>query len=87
MLNDVKPAIVAAVQEYLNEINTQWKDTQIVSVNEFTNEGLIVRISKLESRILDVTGVLDVENLTVNGSKRNVTLGLNELAVLGGADL
>lgn len=84
VLNDVKPATIAAVQEYLNEINTQWKDTQIVSVNEFTNEGLIVRISKLESRILDVTGVLDVENLTVNGTKRNVTLGLNELAILGG---
>lgn len=84
VLEDVKPAIVSSIQEYMAEVNAAWKDTQAVSVNEFTNEGLIVRIAKLESRILDVTGVLDVENLTINGSNRNLQLGLNELVVLGG---
>lgn len=83
-LEDVKPAIVSNIQEYIAELNAGWKDTQVVSVNEFTNEGLIVRIAKLESRILDVAGVLDVENLKVNGSNRNLQLGLNELAVMGG---
>lgn len=84
VLEDVKPAIVSNIQEYIAELNAGWKDTQVVSVNEFTNEGLIVRIAKLESRILDVTGVLDVENLKINGSNRNLQLELNELAVLGG---
>lgn len=84
VLEDVKPAIVSNIQEYIAELNAGWKDTQVVSVNEFTNEGLIVRIAKLESRILDVVGVLDVENLTINGSNRNLQLGLNELAAMGG---
>lgn len=83
MLDDVKSKIVAMIKTYLGELNQTWGNTQIVAVNEFTNDGLIVRRSKLESCILDITGVLDVENLTINGSDKNLQLNVNELTVLG----
>ena len=84
VLSDVKQQIVESIKNYLKELNHDWKTTQTVSVNTFTNVGLILRISKIESCILDVTGVLDVENLTVNGSKRNIQLDPDELTELGG---
>ena len=84
VLSDVKQQVVESIKNYLKELNHDWKTTQTVSVNAFTNVGLILRISKIESCILDVTGVLDVENLTVNGSKRNIQLGPDELTELGG---
>lgn len=84
VLNDVKAKVVESINAYLNELNREWKNTQIVSTNEFTDTGLIVRVSKLESCILDVTGILDVEGLTVNGTNRNLQLQVNELTKLGG---
>lgn len=84
VLSDVKQQVVESIKNYLKELNHDWKTTQTVSVNTFTNVGLILRISKIESCILDVTGVLDVENLTVNGSKRNIQLDPDELTELGG---
>ena len=83
VLNDIKPKVTETINDYLKELNREWKDTQTVSVNEFTNIGLIIRVSKIESRILDVTGVLDVEETTINGSKRNLQLGVDEIVKLG----
>ena len=84
VLKDVKAKVVESINVYLNELNLEWKNTQIVSTNEFTDTGLIVRVSQLESCILDVTGILDVEGLTVNGINRNLQLQVNELTKLGG---
>lgn len=84
VLSDVEQQVVESIKNYLKELNHDWKTTQTVSVNTFINVGLILRISKIESCILDVTGVLDVENLTVNGSERNIQLDPDELTELGG---
>ena len=82
-MNDIKPKVTETINAYLKELNCEWKDTQTVSVNEFTNIGLIIRVAKIESCILDVTGVLDVEGTTINGSKRNLQLGVDEIVKLG----
>ena len=87
VLSDIKPKVTEAINDYLKELNREWKNTQTISVNEFTNIGLIVRVSKIESCILDVTGVLDVEESTINGSKQNLQLGVDEIVKLGGADV
>lgn len=84
VLSDIKPKVTEAINDYLKELNREWKNTQTISVNEFTNIGLIVRVSKIESCILDVTGVLDVEESTINGSKQNLQLGVDEIVKLGG---
>lgn len=84
VLSDIKPKVTEAINDYLKELNRGWKNTQTISVNEFTNIGLIIRVSKIESCILDVTGVLDVEETTINGSKQNLQLGVDEIVKLGG---
>ena len=84
VLSDIKSKVTEAINDYLKELNRGWKNTQTISVNEFTNIGLIIRVSKIESCILDVTGVLDVEETTINGSKQKLQLGVDEIVKLGG---
>ena len=45
---------------------------------------LIVRISQIDTRLLGVQGVLDVQDTFVNGSHDNLILGKYEIPVLGG---
>lgn len=80
----VKPVVEKALNAYFAELNAGWKDTQVVNVGTFTNTGLIVRRAKIESLILDIAGVVDVESLTLNGAAENVHLGKDEFAALGG---
>lgn len=63
-----------AVSDYLLELRKEWADTQ----------NLIVRISQVDTRLLNVPGVVDVQNTSINGSRNNLTLGKYEIPVLGG---
>lgn len=62
-----------AVDNYFLELSKAWD----------SNENLIVRISQLESRILDCAGVLDVSGTTLNGSAANLPLASNEIPIRG----
>jgi len=42
-----------------------------------------VRISQLESRILSVSGILDISNTTINDKAANHSLALDNIPVLG----
>ena len=44
---------------------------------------LVVRISQIESRILEVAGVLDIMNTRINASTENLTLTPVEIPVVG----
>ena len=82
-LEELKPTVESAIRDYLASLNKGWRNTQTVTTKRFENTGLVVRIAHIESAILDVAGVLDVEGTTLNGSTRNLELGTDELAVLG----
>lgn len=71
--DSTKSYILDAIDQYFKEISATWEDS--------TN--LIVRISQLESRILDCEGVLDVTNTTLNGVASNLTLEKNYIPVRG----
>ena len=47
------------------------------------NEALVVRISQVESRLLGITGILDIANTKINGEAANCTLTLDHIPVLG----
>lgn len=49
----------------------------------YENKGIIVRISQIESRILDIEGVDDIEHTKLNELEENLTLDVNALAVRG----
>jgi uncharacterized phage protein gp47/JayE len=65
--------IKKAVDDYFKELSKTWADSQ----------NLIVRISQLESRILDCEGVLDVFGATLNGSATNFSLDKDSIPVRG----
>lgn len=71
--DDVKPYAETALDEYLKEQRAAWADS----------DNLIVRISQIESRLLDLSGVLDVSGVAINDSAVNFVLGQDEIPVRG----
>lgn len=65
--------ITAAIDEYFLELAKTWDD----------NTKLVVRISGIEQKVLACSGVLDVQNTTLNGEAANVQLAENEIPVRG----
>lgn len=70
----LKTQIGDAVNNYLLELRKAWTDSS----------GLVVRISRIEARILDVKGVADVMDTRLNGEASNLVLGEYEIPVTGG---
>ena len=63
-----------AVASYLLELRREWADAPY----------LIVRISQIDTRLLHVPGVVDVQNTAINGSNSNLNLGKYEIPMPGG---
>ena len=65
--------IEKAISDYFLELASDWasKDT------------LIVRISQIETRVLDCPGVIDIGNTFINGSEGNVIIEAYEIPVKG----
>ena len=70
----VRDNVRKAVEGCLGNLNAAWN---------YNSAPIIVRIAHLESAILDVPGVIDVQNTTVNGSTNNLSVDKNSL-VTGG---
>ena len=73
--SNLQNSIDTAVQDYLLELRKGWADTAY----------LVIRISQIETRLLSIKGIVDIENTKINGSTDNLTLGKYEVPVFGGA--
>lgn len=82
-LEDVKPSIQEALIAYIGELNRSWPTTQVATNAQSTNSGIVVRLAQIEGVILGVSGVIDVEQTSINGYDRNVVLDADQLAKLG----
>lgn len=71
-----KEDIEAAISGYLESLCKGWGDGT-------EDDTTTVYISRLESAVLDVQGVIDIQNTTLNGSSSNLVLGTDEIPVLG----
>lgn len=76
---DIQAYVNSAIDTYFAELNQTWQSTKALTVNN----GLIVRISQIETRLLNLTGVLDITGTTLNGAASNLTLGVDNIAVRG----
>jgi len=72
--NTVKSKVQAAVDAYLAEHNAKWN---------YDSQPIVVRIAHIESAILNVPGVLDVQNTTINGKAINLTVDEKSLVTRG----
>ncbi|MHB8064473.1 MAG: baseplate J/gp47 family protein [Ruminiclostridium sp.] len=71
--DDVKSYVEAAIDTYFWEINQLWAE----------NENLVIRISQIETRLLNVAGILDISGTAINGAEQNLVLGKDSIPVRG----
>lgn len=70
---DIKDKVYSTVDNYFLSLSQAWEAAEV----------LIVRTAQLESRILEVPGVLDISNTTINGSANNLVLESSQIPVRG----
>lgn len=70
---DIKSYIESAIEAYFLELRREW-------ANE---DALVVRISQIEYRLLNVTGIVDISGTTINGLAVNLVLDSNNIPVRG----
>lgn len=70
---DVEQYIYDAIDDYFKELNATWSD----------NESLSVRISQIETRLLDIEGVIDIADTKLNGEGKNLILSGDDIAKRG----
>ena len=75
--SDVKEDVTACINIYLKELNAEWSNGEDTST-------IVVRISQLEKRLLDITCILDVSNTKINGLEKNYEIDSDSVIVLGG---
>ncbi len=75
--NNLQVAIDEAISGYLLDLRKMWADSPY----------LVVRVSQIETRILGVTGIVDIQGTTLNGSPDNLVLGAYDIPIYGGADV
>lgn len=70
---DVEAEAQKVINDYFVELNATWADS----------ENVIVRISQLETRLLNVSGVVDIANTEINGFEENFIAPVNSIVALG----
>ncbi len=75
--SNTRGEIEEIISTYLHELRGEWEDSAY----------LIVRISQIESRILDLEGIIDIQDTELNGAAANLILGKFEIPILGGASV
>lgn len=68
-----KAAILAAIESYFVELREEWEKSS----------ALIVRISQIEMRLLNLNEVLDLQDTRINGNALNASLQSNEVPIVG----
>lgn len=75
----VKLKVEEVIKNYLLELRKNWS-----LKNEKVSNNLVVRVSRIEAKILDINGILDIQNTTINGSSNNLQLTEFQIPVWGG---
>lgn len=72
-LTNIKESIKDVLSKYLLELRKNWE----------ASNGLTVRISQIEARILDIEGILDITDTSINTGTSNVEVAKEYIPVLG----
>ena len=70
---DVKNYAEKAMDEYFSSLSASWSNTK----------NIVVRLSQIETRLLDLPGVVDITDTTINSSTANLTLESNKIPLRG----
>lgn len=70
----VKPLVEEKIKEYLSTLRKDWGDRE---------DDTFVRVSRLESRLLDIVGIVDVIDTKINGVAGNLLIPKDSIPTLG----
>lgn len=73
--SNLQSSIDEAISNYFLKLRKSWAD----------NPYLVVRISQIETRLLNIKGIVDIANTKLNGASENLTLGKYEVPMYKGA--
>lgn len=76
---DIKANVQNTIDKYFLELASTWESTKTIE----NNGALTVRVSQIETRILNLAGVLDIAEVSLNGIKSNLTLAENQIPIRG----
>lgn len=71
--DSVKHDVEQAIEDYLFSMRKAWEAGS-----------LVVRVTQIENRLLNLTGVLDIADTTINGKVDTVVIANDEIPVFGG---
>ena len=71
--DNIKNEVTSVVEEYFKQLRSKWNE-----------EDIVVRISQIEARLLDIEGIIDVQGTKLNGSSNNLYLTDEQVPVLVG---
>ena len=69
----VETSVKKASQDYFDSLAKTWDE----------QENLVVRVSQIETKVLNVEGVIDITGTKINGGTQNISLASNAIPVLG----
>ncbi len=70
---DIQDELKSSIEEYFLSLRSTWDE----------NDDLVVRISYIESKVLQIAGVLDITDTALNESKQNIIISDDTVPVLG----
>lgn len=71
---ELKNSLEKCIDDYFKELNKSWE----------SSENIVVRISQIETRILNLEGVLDIENTLINNIASNYIVDKDSIVKRGG---
>jgi uncharacterized phage protein gp47/JayE len=71
--DESKGSIEKCIDEYFKDLNKTWENS----------ENIIVRISQIETRLLNLEGILDIENTLINNVASNFTVDKDSIVKRG----
>lgn len=69
----MESVINQTIIDYFGELSSKWA----------SSEAIVIRISQIETRLLSLNGILDIENTKINGQPKNLILGNEDIPVKG----
>lgn len=81
----LRTSIEDTISNYLAEIRQSWGKSQssVIKVKELNKYASVVRISQIETRLLNLTGIIDIAGTTINDGTGNLALSDYEIPVMG----
>jgi len=79
----VQAPVIALMEAYMLELRQDWENQDVLTPMGLFQNPLVVMISQINSRILSVTGVVDIQNTTINGVAANFEIHKYSIPILG----